>query len=187
METKIFIEKFESVNSFCDFLIQNEKWYVQYSPFQIEDIDKYINDLAPLIIQETNNLRFKMEFTYDEYWKIIEWDNIFIEKDSDSENKFYLSNFNLDIKHFCSNCRMEVGETRRYPKRICSECQDKITSIDGRKVEFFNTGILGTGCQGYYSFTNQKEIYDSVSCYINNKEFFAEEGRFGGIVIQLKE
>ena len=36
-------------------------------------------------------------------------------------------------------------------------------------------------------FTGQKEKYDSELCYINGKEFYAEEARFGGIVIQLKE
>jgi hypothetical protein len=186
MEKKILIEEFESINSFWNFLTQNEKWFIQYSPYQIEDIDKYINDLAPLLIQETNNLRFKMEFTYDEYCEIIEWDNIFIREDRFNESSFNLSNLNIDFKQYCSNCRKEIGLMRRYPKRICSECTEKITSIDGRKVEFFNTELMGTGCQGYYSFTNQKENYDSVSCYINNREFCAEEGRFGGIIIQLK-
>jgi hypothetical protein len=75
----------------------------------------------------------------------------------------------------------------RYPKYICGDCTELLTDSEGRKVEYFNTELLGHGCQGYYVNTEQREKYDSTTCYIKDKIFYAEEAYFGGIVIQLKE
>lgn len=57
---------------------------------------------------------------------------------------------------------------------------------EGRKVEFYNSEFGGFGVQGYYLDTEEEEKYNSKICYIDGKEFYAEEARFGGIVIQRK-
>jgi len=90
-------------------------------------------------------------------------------------------------KQFCPVCGAQVNYSLRYPKAICKSCKSKITDCNGRPVEFFNTEFLGYGCQGYYSGTNQKELYDSTACYIGTVELVANEHRFGGIVIQTIE
>ncbi|RZJ75091.1 MAG: hypothetical protein EOO45_06705 [Flavobacterium sp.] len=87
----------------------------------------------------------------------------------------------------CFNCRNSVQYNPRYPKYICGQCQSLLTDVTGRSVEYFNTGWSGTGCQGYFAGTNQKEEYNSDTCYIADKLFTAEEARFGGIVIQAKD
>ncbi|WP_179007391.1 hypothetical protein [Winogradskyella forsetii] len=180
------IKNFDSINSFWEFISEQDKWYLKYSPYRIKNIDKHLSELEPLIIQSTNQLRDKMEFSYDEYWKIINWDNLLINADMDETNKFKRDE-KIKFRQLCSNCKVEKGFQQRYPKSICGSCHEKITDISGRKVEFFNTHWSGGGCQGYYIGTEQKEKYDSELCYINVKEYFAEEARFGGIVIQLKE
>ena len=185
-DSKLSIQNFKSVNSFWESITKEEQWYTKYSPHQFKNLDRYISDLAPLIIQTTNDLRVKMEFTNEEYLKIMEWDNLLIRKDKDDGSNFKLSK-HIKFKQFCSNCKKETGFSQRYPKSICRDCYIDLTSLEGRKVAFFNTEAIGYGCQGYYSDTKQKEKYDSSSCFINGKEFFAEEARFGGIVIQLKE
>jgi hypothetical protein len=86
-------------------------------------------------------------------------------------------------KQFCPICQKEVGANERYPKYICGECSSKTTDIEGRPVDFFNSTLIGTGCQGKYK-DSTSEIYNSNHCYINGILCIAEEARFGGIVIQ---
>lgn len=180
------IRKYESVNSFWEFISKQDKWYLKYSPHKIKNIENYISELEPLIIETTNELRKKMEFTHHDYWEIIEWDNLLLRAEMDDSNEF-LRNKSIEFKQFCPSCEKERGFSQRYPKSICGQCVSETTDLKGKKVEFFNTEALGYGCQGYYVGTEQKEKYESELCYINEKEYFAEEGRFGGIVIQLKK
>lgn len=174
IETKI--SDFESVASFWKFITQKDKWYLEYLPQQFADLKSKLQELAPLIIETTNDLRYNLDFKNDDYWRIIQWDNLMF--DLKLEDK---------LKQYCSNCKNEISLLQRHPKLICKDCKNNLTSSDGRKVEFFNSEALGYGCQGYYSGTNQIEKYDYNECYIDNKIFVAEEGRFGGIVIELKE
>lgn len=180
------IKDFDSIEDFWQYITSEEKWYLKFSPHQFTDIEKYIQKLAQLIIESTNALRVKMEFTYEEYWKIIDWDNVVIREDINANSKFKLDE-NLKFKQYCSNCNSTIGFQQRHPKTICRNCRAEISDKNGRKLDFFNTEALGSGCQGYYSDSQQTEKYNSDLCYINGKEYFAEEGRFGGIVIQRKE
>jgi DNA-directed RNA polymerase subunit RPC12/RpoP len=90
---------------------------------------------------------------------------------------------NIIEKQFCPICQKEVGVNERYPKYICTDCSSKTTDIEGRPVDYFNTTLLGAGCQGKYKDTTS-EIYSSNHCYVNGILCIAEEARFGGIVIQ---
>lgn len=89
-------------------------------------------------------------------------------------------------KQTCPSCYAELVFSERYPGMICYKCGAKLTDIKGRKVEYCNVNPPGTGCQGYYSDSNWTEKYDSDICYIGNDEFFAQEARFGGIVVQKR-
>ena len=180
-KSELKISRFKSVESFWKHIIRKEKWYNEYAPHQIKDVQKYIEKLAPLIIETTNKLRVNLEFSNNEYYRgIIPWDNLALD---------YFNTYNLNVspkfETFCSNCKKERGFDRRYPKALCHDCTQEISDKDGRKVEFFNS--MNVLCQGYYVGTHQKEKYDSTICYIGEKEFEAYEAKFGGIVIELKE
>lgn len=178
-------KKFRSLSEFWNYITKSKKWYLEYQANTIQHIENYIEELAPFIVKSTNELRRKMEFTDRDIYKIATWDNLLFRYKDKSEVVF---KENQKLKAFCSNCGKErTGFIQRYPKSICHECVPKITDKNGRSVEFFNSHMGGYGCQGYYSGTNQQEKYDLTVCYIDGKEFVAEEARFGGIVINLKE
>ncbi len=186
MRFDLNIKDFNTINEFWAFIIQHDKWYLKYSPHNTKGIDNYLPQLEPWIINQTNDLRKKMDFSYDDYVKVIEWDNWLIRADMAKSKKFN-RNKAFKFKQFCFACKKEISFFQRYPKCICRACVDETTDLQGRKVEFFNTEALGHGCQGYYSGTNQTEKYDTNTCYLNGNEYFAKEARFGGIVIQVKE
>jgi len=181
----VFTKKFRSLLDFWNYLTKSKKWYLEYQANSIENLEKYIEILAPLIVKSTNELRRKMEFSGQEIYSIAGWDNLLFQHKEKSALVFKESQ---KLKTYCANCKVaNDGFRQRYPKSICHQCRLKITDKNGRNVEFFNSEGLGFGCQGYYSGTNQQEKYESNTCYIQEKEFIAEEARFGGIVINLKE
>ncbi len=84
-------------------------------------------------------------------------------------------------KQLCPICANEVRTNLRYPKIVCHKCVTKATDDKGLLVEFFNEDFSG-GCFGQYVGT--EDDYKSKICYINGIKCQAQEGRFGGIVIQ---
>jgi len=173
---RLKVSDFQSVEHFWKFITQNKDWYLEFLPENFEDLSLYMEKLAPEIIKTTNNLRYNLNFKKENYWRIIQWDNIVYEMKIDDK-----------LKQYCSNCKAEMNVIQRYPRLLCNDCKKKLKSADGRSVEFFNTEVLGHGCQGYYSGSNQTEKYNATESFIENKTFIAEEGKFGGIVIELKE
>jgi len=162
------------VDDFWKDLTSDPNWLETYQtvPFNF-GTDKLI---AKSIIQYHNDL-VKGEFETSKYKLFHKWKNgVFTDTIKRSE-----------YKQYCSNCKKLVFHNARYPKFICDDCTELITDKEGRRIEFYNTELLGHGCQGYYIGTEQKEKYDSNIGYLYNKEVFAEEAHFGGIVIQLKE
>jgi hypothetical protein len=85
----------------------------------------------------------------------------------------------------CPTCGGVSKTLLRYPRSVCQECRGIPMDKDGKLLSFWNTTLLGTGCIGKY--VDSGEEYNSNICYIKGKECFAEEAKFGGIVIQTKE
>ena len=166
--------RFISVNDFWEHLTADPNWLEIYEPVRFDfGTDKLI---TKTIIQYHNEF-VKGEFEISKYKLLHKWKNgVFTEKIKRSE-----------YKQYCANCKKSVFNNARYPKYICGDCTELITDKEGRKIEFYNTELLGHGCQGYYIGTEQKEKYESNIGYVNKKEIYAEEAHFGGIVIQLKE
>ncbi len=82
---------------------------------------------------------------------------------------------------FCPVCSKPVIPDPRYPRHVCRECVEKACSKDGRALTFFNLGI-GGGFGAEYTETGKP--YLSHDCYIDGVKCFADEARFGGIVIE---
>jgi hypothetical protein len=85
--------------------------------------------------------------------------------------------------HNCPVCNVELRYFPRYPNYICKTCAAKATDINGRKLRFMNTDLSG-GFRAEYCDTD--EVYDSRICYVDGIVCYADEARFGGIVIEKK-
>jgi len=88
-------------------------------------------------------------------------------------------------RQYCPICNIEVEKIERYPNYICDNCTKNITDKLGRKIVYYNTSMNG-GLTAHYEHSNNKEKYDSNTCYINEIELIAQEAKFGGVVIQPK-
>jgi len=81
----------------------------------------------------------------------------------------------------CPNCGATVRRNFRYPDYLCDLCANRVTDEQGHRVEFFNEGLSG-GCYGVVIATGEK--YLAHDCYVDGLRCWADEARFGGIVIR---
>jgi hypothetical protein len=65
---------------------------------------------------------------------------------------------------------------------VCAECKKRTLAADGRPVEFFNQDMSG-GLIGRYADTGK--AYTGADCAIDGVPCRAEEGHFGGVVVQV--
>ncbi len=84
----------------------------------------------------------------------------------------------------CPICGKALDLYERYPRYVCPSCAEKTCDAGGRPVNFRNMSFSG-GCQGFYP--DNEEIYPSQDCFIEGRACIADEARFGGIVVQVKE
>lgn len=83
--------------------------------------------------------------------------------------------------HSCPICSTPVSHSVRYPRAVCRACCAKACDIQGQKLVFFNLSISG----GFGAMiADTKQEYPSHICYIEGNPYWADEARFGGIVIQ---
>lgn len=119
---------------------------------------------------------------------------------STNESNIESNNTNTKNNTTINNCPLCLDVltfyTPRYPKMICQKCSNgdngKILDSFGNEVSFGNIDISG-GFISYHKINNndnennnkiiQKEDH---MCWINNIQCYADEARFGGIVIQSK-
>ncbi len=89
------------------------------------------------------------------------------------------SNF-LTEYQVCPICGRSVSGSKRYPRYVCSNCVKRAADIKGQKVVFSNIDF-GGGVQGHY--VESDKPYSDHVCMIDGVKCFAQEARFGGIVI----
>ena len=90
----------------------------------------------------------------------------------------------MQTEQICPICQKEVEPYSRYPHYICPSCAENPVDENGKALEFFNESISG-GFIARDKGTN--EIRQSHICFIQGVECWADEARFGGIVIQPTE
>lgn len=82
--------------------------------------------------------------------------------------------------HLCPICSKPVSHWERYPRAVCETCYDKACDAHGRKLSFSNVSIDG----GFNAVvTDTQEEYRSHTCYVEGVKCWADEARFGGIVL----
>jgi len=84
----------------------------------------------------------------------------------------------------CPICSVVVGPHARYPRYVCGACAAAARSADGRPLSFVNADVSG-GYRAEYADT--REPYGSHECFVRGVRCWADEARFGGIVIQASE
>ena len=175
------IRKYNNLDEFWYEFITHEKWYVRFKHLHDLNSTKVLV-LAKHIISFFNELRRTHAFTYKEYNHINNWNNLVWSDEYKS----------TELKQWCSNCYKEVYYQVRYPKYICWECMTKSKYDEkGNLLEFSNLSITG-GFRITYKDSNgntlrEDETQEYCECIIDDKLFFAQEAKFGGIVIQKKE
>ncbi len=88
----------------------------------------------------------------------------------------------LNMEHqYCPICNAEVRVNHRYPYSVCSDCARTPLDDTGRELEYFNES-LSERFEARY--TDNGERRNSHICFIAGMKCFADEARFGGIVIQ---
>lgn len=81
----------------------------------------------------------------------------------------------------CPVCGRKVLPMIRYPDYLCNSCANTAKSHSGRPLSFFNQGSWG----GYGAcYSDDKSPYESNLCYVGSLEVWADEARFGGIVLR---
>ena len=88
----------------------------------------------------------------------------------------------MKSKQLCATCSIQVRPNPRYSRLVCRDCAKKMVAANGRPVEFFNRD-LGGGFVGRYADTRRP--YRSHECFIDGVRCYADEARYGGIVIQV--
>jgi hypothetical protein len=87
----------------------------------------------------------------------------------------------VEDKQYCPICASQTQYNSRYPNYICSSCAENPLSEDGRSLHFYNISLSG-GFGAKYADTG--EVRDSHICFVAGRKCWADEARFGGIVIQ---
>lgn len=86
----------------------------------------------------------------------------------------------------CGICKKTFQNISRYGNIICSECQylyrNEILDRDGNNVYYCNEGISG-GFNSVHLIKNNKVVKQDHECWFRETKCYADEARFGGIVI----
>ncbi len=88
-----------------------------------------------------------------------------------------------NLSQSCPICGAGQTPNPRYPRYLCPDCATQALDETGRRLKFFNTHISG-GFQAAYADTG--ELRDSHVCFVRGVRCWADEARFGGIVIQTQ-
>lgn len=95
--------------------------------------------------------------------------------------------------HPCPISGTPTAHEDRYPRSVCADCRDRAGDRDGRRVVAYNEGLSG-GLIVFYaeSPTGPQteiagEVLETRHCFVDGIECTIEEGRFGGVVVQVLE
>lgn len=81
----------------------------------------------------------------------------------------------------CPVCKDKVTKNQRYPRYLCRICAIQAADESGQPLEFRNTAISG-GFEARYAQT--QKIRRSHVCFVRGIRCWADEARYGGIVLQ---
>ncbi len=84
----------------------------------------------------------------------------------------------------CPLCFRHIPFNPRYPRAVCPDCIHLACDGQGQPLDFFNEDA-GGGFIAVYRHSGAR--YPDHICFIRGVRCRADEGRFGGIVVQVLE
>lgn len=86
----------------------------------------------------------------------------------------------------CPICAGPKTYSERYPFSLCHVHYDECRDVQGRKVTFSNEGWYGGLVSQHFEEGKSEPVLSDKDghCIVRGIPCFAEEARFGGIVIQ---
>lgn len=87
------------------------------------------------------------------------------------------------VTQACPICGTTVNENLRYPRYLCATCSANVTDAEGRELRLFRRSPDGRFAASY---EESGETYDSHEVYVMGIRCWADEARFGGIVVQAQ-
>lgn len=76
-------------------------------------------------------------------------------------------------------------QNERYPDALCWGCVDRATDAGGRRVSLHNATLLGGFAASHRDDDSACEsVTRSNVVHIDGLEFYANEARFGGVVVR---
>jgi len=85
----------------------------------------------------------------------------------------------MDMYYTCPTCSNVITKNKKYPTEICDECWYLTKNKNGRDIHFANKGINGR----FLSMVGEK-VVNQHQCFVNGIECYADEGKYGGIIIE---
>jgi hypothetical protein len=85
----------------------------------------------------------------------------------------------------CPICTTAVHPNPRYPHYLCGHCASKAVDAKGRALSFYNASISG-GFEARFTEDGSAatEVTRSHIVFVDGRKCFADEARFGGIVLE---
>lgn len=84
----------------------------------------------------------------------------------------------------CPICNERMPFWERHPLRICGTCASTTKDTDGCSVTFRNLDWMG-GFVSVHTIDRGIAMRHDHICYVNGIKCYADESRFGGIVIEV--
>jgi hypothetical protein len=84
----------------------------------------------------------------------------------------------------CPICGKAQRLNARYPRYLCRDCGAQATDESGRRLQFRNAALTGR-FEAVYADTG--DLHPSNVCFVRGIRCWADEARFGGIVIQTQD
>lgn len=155
---KNLFQSFDSPGDFWAWFIQQPDWYLVFKPGHVDRI------FAKDLIYYLNDLHknHALEFNDRQHYQIYTWGS-----------KVYTEQNRHAYVQYCVRCDARVMYYPRYPRHICKDCCKLLTRRDGKPLDWLKV---------------EKRMWKStggkVRVYIGKEIYWAQEARFGGIVVQ---
>ena len=81
----------------------------------------------------------------------------------------------------CPICGQEVKANPRYPRYLCRACVERAADANGQQLQFFQSNPDGRYAARYVASGTD---YLSHECFVDGTKCWADEARFGGVVVQ---